>query len=131
MSTINWLDLLDWGKDQLEDLRFIGFAYIKEGKYDIAKTFFEAIITLSPNNAYDLQTLGAIYLQEGKNLEALTYIDKALLFTPKHSETLLNRAKALFSLGYKKQGISQANVLLSCENKNIANQAQALISAFA
>lgn len=127
METINWMEILDWTDDQIEDLRFVGYSYLKQGKYDIAQTFFEAIAILSNEAFYDLQTLGAIYLQNGHYLQALNNFDRALKQNPNHAETLLNKANALFLLGYKKQGITQAKTLIDHENKNIANQATALL----
>lgn len=124
-----WLSILGWNHEDIEDLRFVGYAYLKQGKYDIAITFFEALLVLSPNSAYDLQTLGALYLQTNNNLMALNYLEKALKVDPKHLPTLLNRTKALFALGYKKQGLMQAKMLEKCGQENIALQAQALLMA--
>nr|NGX59601.1 hypothetical protein [Chlamydiota bacterium] len=111
MSDVNWLEVLDWGENELEDLRFVGFSYLKQGKYDIALTFFEALVVLTLGNPYDLQTLGAIHLQQNNNLQALNYIERALKIDPDHLPTKLNRAKALLALGYKRQGIRQAEEL--------------------
>lgn len=130
MSHVNWLEVLGWEGQQLEDLRFVGYSYIKQGKYDLATTFFEALTILSPGTAYDLQTLGALYLQQGNNLMALNFIEKALKVEPEHNATLLNRTKALFALGYKKQGLSQAQALQKSPDLNVANQASALILAY-
>jgi tetratricopeptide (TPR) repeat protein len=129
MSLVNWLEVLGWGAEELDDLRFVGFSYIKQGKYDIAMAFFEALVILSPANAYDLQTLGALYLQKNNNLMALNYIERALKIDPSHFPTLLNRTKALFALGYKNQAIAQARKLLASADQEIANQASALILA--
>ena|SRR3990167_1706201 len=128
--TTDWLSILGWGPDELEDLRFIGYSYIKQGKYDIATSFFESLVLLSPDTDYDLQTLGALYLQTGNNLMALNYIEKALKKNPSHLHSQLNRAKALLMLGYKKQGLTQARSLEHCANEPIANQAQALLLAY-
>ena len=130
MSDIEWLEVLGWGSDELEDLRFVGYSYIKQGKYDIATTFFEALVVLDPTSAYDLQTLGALFLQKGNNLMALNYIEKALRLDPLHLPTLLNRTKALFALGYKRQGLLQAKSLQKNNDPEIANQAEALILAY-
>ena len=102
MEPVNWLDVLGWDSSQIEDLRFVGFSYIKQGKYDIALKFFEAIVVLAPESEYDLQTLGALFLQTGDNLSALDFLERAIKINPDHSPTLLNRAKAMFLLGYKK-----------------------------
>ena len=126
----DWLDILGWNQDELEDLRFVGYSYIKQGKYDVATTFFEALAVLVPESTFDLQTLGALYLQKGNNLMALNYIEKALKLDPTHLPTLLNRTKALFALGYKRQALSQARALEKCTEEQIAGQAQALILAF-
>ena len=125
-----WLSILGWNVEELEDLRFVGYAYIKQGKYDIALTFFEALVLLRPDSLYDLQTLGGLYLQTGNNLMALNYIEKALKIDPTHLPSLLNRTKALFTLGYKRQAITQARALEKCAQEKIATQAQALILAY-
>lgn len=130
MNQADWLSILGWSKEELEDLRFVGYSYIKQGKYDVATTFFEALVILAPESAYDLQTLGALYLQKGNNLMALNYIEKAIKLDPVHLPTLLNRAKALFALGYKRQALSQARGLEKCAQTQIADQAQALIMAY-
>lgn len=130
MSSVNWLEVLGWEKEQLEDLRFVGYSYIRQGKYDIALSFFEALVVLAPQSGYDLQTLGALYLQTGNNLMALNYIERALRVEPQHEPTLLNRTKALFALGYKRQALAQARTLEKSSNEQIASHASALILAF-
>lgn len=130
MSQINWLSILGWSPEELEDLRFVGFSYIKQGHYTMALTFFEALVVLSPDNLYDCQTLGALYLQTGNNLMALNYLEKAAKLDPAHAPTLLNRSKALLALGYKKQGLMQAKALENHPEKSIASQAYALTLAY-
>ena len=60
----------------------------------------------------------------------LNYIEKAIKLDPAHLPTLLNRTKALFALGYKRQALSQARALEKCTEEQIAGQAQALIIAY-
>ena len=130
MSSVQWSDILGWDGEAIEDIRYLGYAYLKQGKYEIARSFFEALATLSGQNSYDLQTLGALYLEMGKNLQALNTIEQALKIEPNHSETLLNRAKALFALGYRRQALAQTNSLLKDANPLIGNQASALLLAY-
>lgn len=130
MSDVNWLEVLDWDGEELEDLRFVGYSYLKQGKYDIALTFFEALAVLNPSEAYDLQTLGALHLQMNNNLMALNYIERALKIAPDHLPTRLNRAKALYALGYKKQAEKEAKELTECPDQAIADQASALLLAY-
>lgn len=129
-AEIDWFQILGWSTEEIEDLRFVGYSYIKQGHYQTAKVFFDAIVVLLPDSAYDLQTLGAIYLQLGNNLMALNYIEKALKIEPHHEPTLLNRIKALFGLGYKKQALLGAAQLKKSATPTVAGQAEALILAF-
>lgn len=130
MSSIEWSTVLGWDSDTLEDLRFLGFAYLKQGKYKIASSVFETLITVGSQDLYDLQTLGALYLETGKNLQALNTIEQALKLDPMHLETLLNRAKALFALGLRRQGAAQATALLETTDETVKNHASALLLAY-
>jgi len=124
------MDVLGWGKNEVDDLRFVAYSYIKEGIYDVAITFFDALEVLVPPTAYDLQTMGALHLQIGNGLKALDYLDRALKLDPTHIPTQINRAKALFMLGYKRQGLVAAMELEKNENKDAREQASALILAY-
>lgn len=127
---INWLKELNWSQDQIEDLRNAGYAYIRQGKYDIAIPFFEALVVLSPETSYDAQTLGALYLQINNPKKALKFFDKALKLDADHSPTLLNVTKALFMLGKKDEGLKLANMLKNEPDLAIASVARALILAY-
>ena len=127
---IDWLKALGWTQDQLEDLRNAGFAYIRQGKYDIALPFFEALVILDSESAYDAQTLGAIYLQLNQPQKALKYFDRALKLDADHTPTLLNVTKALFMVGKKEEGLRLAHILEREPDLAIANVAKALILAY-
>lgn len=130
MSKINWLKKLNWNEEQLDDLRVAGYAYIRQGKYEIALPIYEALGVLDPESAYDAQTLGAIYLQMNQPLKALKSFDKALKLEADHAATLLNVTKALFMLGRKEEGLKLAHILKKEKNIQIANTANALIMAY-
>lgn len=123
---MDWLDILGWNDTQINDLRFVGFSYIKQGKYEIARTLFEGLAVVTDNNPYDVRTLGALHLQLGQNLVALNYLERALTLDPNHASTKLNRIKALFALGYRTQASEQLSEILSHQDPLIASQAQAL-----
>ncbi len=131
MSKILWKERLGWTDEHIEDLRYTGFSYIRQGKYDIALSFFEALIILDPNSSYDLQTLGAIYLQINQHNKALEYFDRALrLKGTDQGAVLLNLAKTFFSLEKKAEGMKILQQLKKHSNKEIANQAKALLLAY-
>ena len=129
MSKINWTQELKWTNDHLDDLRYTGYAYLKQGKYDIAITFFEALTVLDPDNAYDSQTLGALFLQIGEPKKALKWLDHSLKIEGDHGPTLLNLCKALFMLDKKEEGLKLANILKNEPSIQISNIAKALILA--
>lgn len=130
MGSINWLKALGWTQDELEDLRNTGYAYIRQGKYDIALPFYEALAVLDPESAYDAQTLGALYLEMNNPKKALQYFDRALKLEADHAPTLLNVTKALFVLGKKEEGLKLASMLKSESDPRIANIAKALLLAY-
>jgi tetratricopeptide (TPR) repeat protein len=130
MSGVNWLDLLGWSEDELQDLRFVGYSYVKQAHFETALKFFEALIVLKPDSIYDLQTIGAIHLEMGAYQKALKYIDQALILDPTHEETLLNRTKSLLLLGYNSQGRTLAKRLMTAKDEKIKNNAEALLLAY-
>ena len=90
MSRINWQEKLGWTEDHLEEFRNAGYSYIRQGKYDMAIPFFEALVVLNPEGSYDAQTLGALFLQVNQPEKAIKYLDRALQVEGDHSPTLLN-----------------------------------------
>ena len=130
MAKENWLDLLGWDETQMEDIRFTGYSYVKQGLYKEAIKFFKVLVILTQKNPYDFQILGALYLEIGNNLSALNYFERALQFDAMHEPTLLNRAKALLLLGYKRQGLIQSTKLEKSSNDFIASEARALTLAY-
>lgn len=130
MGKINWLERLGWNEDQLDEIRILAYAYIRQGKYEIALPFFEVLMILIPNSAYDAQTLGALHLQLGNPAKALRYFDRALKLEPNHPPTLLNLAKALMMLGNQDEGLKVARVLKTNPDPYVSSMAEALLLAF-
>ncbi|MDF2577693.1 MAG: hypothetical protein K0S74_1177 [Chlamydiales bacterium] len=121
---------LNWTPEQIEDIRFVGYSYIRQGAYKIALTFFEALVALDPRNTYDVQTLGALYLQLNDLEKALKTLNQALALQPNHAPTLLNQAKVLIGLGYKDQALKIAKQLEKNKDSQIADAAGALVLAY-
>lgn len=121
---------MGWNLDNLEDLRNAGYAYVRQGKYELALPFFEALTLLDPTSSYDPQTLGAIYLQLNNPKKALKYFDRALKLEADHAPTLLNVTKALLMLGKKEEALKLALVLKNEKDPAISNVAKALVLAY-
>lgn len=130
MSRINWLEILGWKEEQLEDLRLAGYSYIRQGKYEIALPVFEALSVFDSDSAYDAQTLGALYLQIGEPEKALKALDRALKIEADHAPTLLNLTKALFMVGRTREALKLAEILTREEEPYVANMAHALLLAY-
>jgi tetratricopeptide (TPR) repeat protein len=129
MPKINWIEKLGWTQDHLDELRNTGYSYIRQGKYDIALHFFEALVILASDDAYDAQTLGALYVQLNQPEKAIKYLDRALQLDIDHSPTLLNLAKAFFMAGRLEEGKRLARVLQRDSNPFISGAAAALLLA--
>jgi len=127
---MNWKEFLGFDLTKLDDLRYVGYSYVKEGHYPIAIKFFEALTILDPRSAYDFQTLGALYLQTGQLQYALNFLEKALKLEPQHELTQLNKLKALYLLGYYKQGHKLADELIKSGSLQIRTKAESLFLAY-
>lgn len=127
---MDWLEILGWGEEEIADVRSAGYSYIQQGVFDIALKYFEALSIIEPKSVYNLSTMGGLYLQMGNGIQALDYIDRALKLEPQDPQTRLNRAKALFMLGYRRQGLLQALELEKCDDESIASQASALVFTY-
>lgn len=126
-----WKAILGWGDEELEELRISGYSFLRQGHYQKAILFFEALVILDPLSIYDFQTLGGLYLQVGKNAKALVVLDQALRMQGDHLPTLLNKTKALFCLGRIEEASAIAVYLASCDQPLIANDAEALLMSYA
>lgn len=130
MSHINWNEILGWSETGLEELRFSGFSFLRQGHYQKALLFFEALRILEPTNPYNVQTLGALHLQMGEGEKALEILDEALFLDPTHAPTLLNKTKALLMVHQKREALSLAKTLIGNEDLTIANDALALLTSY-
>ncbi len=127
MRAEQWIKVLGWDGHEIDDLRTAGYAYIQQGAYQIALTFFQGISILTAPTSYDFQTLGALHLQLGDPLQALEALDRALKLDSANLTAQLNRAKALLMLGKKPQAAAQAAALMRTASAEIASQAAALL----
>lgn len=127
---MDWQNFLELSDSSLEDLKTVGYLYIKQGCFKIALEIFNAISIIDPTSVYALQTLGALYLQLEEYSKALDFLDKALKLDPKNDLIMLNKSKALFSLGYITQGLSLAKIISKSNDKKFSRQAIALIESY-
>lgn len=130
MAVVNWRAILGWTDEQLEELRFSGFSFLREGHYQKALLFFEALVILDPESIYDTQTLGALYLQMNRVKKSLETLNRALELDPSHEPTQINKVKALLALGNKAEALELAKSLEKSIDPTISQDASALIVAY-
>lgn len=130
MGTRNWREFFGWSEVQLDELRLAGYSYIRQGKYDIALDFFEALIVVDPGKPYNWQTLGALLLELNHSEKAKEILAEALSMSPHHAPTLLNYTKTLFMLGQIQEGLDKARLLRNHKNRKVASYARALLLAY-
>lgn len=130
MSQVNWIDITGWTPQQIDDLRFQGFSFLKEGQYEKALVFFRGLTVLDPVDPYDVQTLGALQLQLGNYGEAIQTFDWALSLAPEHEPTKLNKALALLQTENKPDGLTLLSTLAKSRDPSIASQASALALSY-
>jgi tetratricopeptide (TPR) repeat protein len=121
---------LGWTEDHMDAVRHTAFSYIRQGKYDIAIPFFEALVVLDPNSVYDFQMLGALYVQTDQPEKAIKYLDKALQYDADHGPTLLNLTKAFFMARRIDDGIRLAKLLQNDKDSYISGNASALLMCY-
>lgn len=125
-----WKAILGWDDNHLDELRISGYSFLRQGHYQKAILFFEALVILDPCSAYDFQTLGGLYLQIGENEKALSTLDHALRLQGDHLPSLLNKTKALFCLEKFDEAFAIATYLTTCSDSTIANDAEALLMSY-
>lgn len=132
MDKIHWQSFLELTPEQIGDLRLVGYHYIRQGKFDIARSFFEALAILQSQkplqeqDPYDFQVLGGLYLQLRDYNRALRYFDRALRLDDDHPQTKINRAKSLFILQRYHEAMIAVEDLQHCPIESIRDMAQAL-----
>ena len=127
MARRDWKQILGWTDVHLQEIRHTAYAYIRQGKYDVALPLFEALVAVDSNNVYDCQMLGAVYVQIGQAEKAIKYLNRALQTDAEHSPTLLNLAKAFFMSGRKEEGLRLSRLLQKDADPYIAGNASALV----
>lgn len=124
------MEMLHWTPDHTEEIRHVAYAYIRQGKYDIALPLFEALTVLEPDTVYDLQTLGALYVQINKPEKAIACLNRALQIDAEHGPTLLNLMKAFFMGGHIEEGRRLASILQNDKDPYISGNAAALLMCY-
>jgi predicted Zn-dependent protease len=130
MARRDWLQTLGWDTSHTSELRHAAYAYIRQGKYDIALPFFEALVVLEPKSTYDSQILGALYVELNQPEKAIKAFDTALQSEESHGPTLLNLTKAFFMAGKKEDGVRLAKILQNDKDPYIAGNASALLMCY-
>ncbi|MEC8306917.1 MAG: tetratricopeptide repeat protein, partial [Chlamydiota bacterium] len=102
---------------QLQQIRCLGYNYVRQGLYKEAKLLFRLLVTIDPNSEYDQKTLGAIYLAIGAHIEALHHLKIAYGITTNDPLLSLNLAQSMIALGMNQQAKAILNTLYSMQGE--------------
>ncbi len=69
---------------------YMGAAYLKLGKLDMAEKCYMSVLDLQPENTEALTNLGFIFGQKGRVEEAIKTLNAALALNPDHIKALMN-----------------------------------------
>ena len=127
MINLEMLNVLGWNSDDMSNLQFVAYSYIKQGKFRFAESILEALEVLDPTNLYVLQTLGACYIETKNPYKALDSLEKALKLDPTNEMNRYNRVQALISLGLRKQALEDCETLKTSKDEFIRQKAEALL----
>lgn len=130
MSSVNWLEALGWGHQQLADLRCAAWSHLRQGQYRKALVLLEALTILAPDEAYAFREVGALHLQLGDFMKAIEWLDQAILLDPKQLPCQVNKAKALLLLGYREEGLALARQLTRSADRVVQDRSTALVMAY-
>jgi cytochrome c-type biogenesis protein CcmH/NrfG len=72
--------------------------YYDAQRFDLAATWYEAVLKLDPHNVNASTDLAVCYHYQGEGTRALAQIDRSLTIDPKHTKTLLNQGIIRFQL---------------------------------
>ena len=80
-------------KNNLQTNKTLGIAYEnhKKGNLELAKSLYEKILKLDPNNFEVTFLLGSLFLQTRNFKEAIHYLNKAILIHPNQKQLFLDR----------------------------------------
>lgn len=127
---VDWMEMLGWTKDQVQEVRHAGFQFFQDGRFETARIFFEGLAALETDSAYDAQLLSAIYLELDDNEKALLWADRALAKEAGHLPTMLNRAKALLMLQRRGEALPLLEKLAKSADTDLGKDAEALLLAY-
>jgi tetratricopeptide (TPR) repeat protein len=108
--------------DLLLSIAEYGYLLYEQGKYDTAKTIFEALTAIDSNHPHYQKILGAIYQIQGKWDAAYYRYSQSLRVVPTDIFVIANRGEVLLKLQRQNEAIEDFKqaILLDPENRNPA-----------
>lgn len=83
----------------------LGLAHHSEGRFDLARSCYERVLTVSPNHFDALHMLGVLAIQTQQPKEAVALIERAILQKPGIASAQRNYALALRESGRKPEAV--------------------------
>ena len=90
-------EILDLDEDRISLLAELAYMYFNEGRYVEARTLFEGLLSLNPQNPYYSHALGAVLQRMEENSLSARYYQHALKLNPSLPEAWGNYGELLLT----------------------------------
>lgn len=80
-------------REEFQEMGAIGAMFYQQGNLEKARTIFEALVELDPNNADAQSALGALFTRIGNDDEGLAHLNRAIELDSKQIAPYVNRAE--------------------------------------
>jgi Flp pilus assembly protein TadD len=124
-------DLTAYNGAEMLQMAVIGFRMYEQGRYSDAKTIFQGLVTLDPNESYYLTALGAVHLAEDELEDAERLFSRSIKLNPKELASLVNRGEVYLRLGKVNEAAQDFSdaVKLDPQNKDPLTHRARLLAA--
>ncbi|MBN2359015.1 MAG: tetratricopeptide repeat protein [Deltaproteobacteria bacterium] len=99
--------------DELYAIAHQGYFFLMQGKNEDARTIFEGLVAIDPQNAYYYRALGVIYHKLGDAERAIRQFTYATRVAPRAPSAYVNRAEVYVATGRRADALRDLGYALS------------------
>jgi type III secretion system low calcium response chaperone LcrH/SycD len=118
-------DVRGYTDEELYSIARTGYYFFYQGKVNEARTVFQGLYAINPQDAYFAKALGVVELAAGNPAGALAAYDVALKMDPKDAGAYLGRAEVKLLQGQKPQALEDLRRAQQCATADSAESQKA------
>ncbi|HEX8474448.1 MAG TPA: tetratricopeptide repeat protein [Pyrinomonadaceae bacterium] len=115
---------------EFQQMGEIGAMYYNQGNLDKARTVFEGLVELDPDNVDALSALGALYTRTQRDTDALAYLNRAIELDDRQIAPHVNRAEVFLRMQKVEQAVADLKKAIELDPDEAdpgANRARAMV----